>query len=157
MVFGLLVKAQDRKVDAANIEKQVDAMVNSWNKHDHSDMKNYTTLDCEWINIVGMWWKNAKEVEFATQAYHNTMFKYTPMAKKKVTVSFLSDDVALVHFLSRLGSFVTPDGKSKPAGDNLATLIYVKKSGTWLLRAGENVEIDTIANKFDPVKLMPRN
>lgn len=155
MLLGLFTQAQDKKADATAIEKQVDAMVNSWNKHDHSDMKNYTTPDCEWVNIVGMWWKNAKEVEFATQAYHNTMFKHTPMTKKKVIVSFLSNDIALVHFISHVGGFKPPDGKPVPAGDDLATLIYVKKNGTWLLRAGENVKIDPVAAQFDPAKHMP--
>ncbi|MFD1257500.1 SgcJ/EcaC family oxidoreductase [Mucilaginibacter terrae] len=148
--------AQNRKADAQAIEKQVDAMVTSWNNHDHSDMKNYTTVDCDWVNIVGMWWKNRKEVEFSTQFYHDRMFKKTPMQKKGVAVRFVSPTVALVHFTSHVGSFVTPDGHQLPAADDLALLVYVKQNGKWLMTAGENVVIDLVAQKNNPVNFMPK-
>ena len=67
ILSGLSLQAQTKNADVKAIEKQVDAMVNSWNKHDHSDMKTYCTTDCSWVNIVGMWWKNLKEVEYSTQ------------------------------------------------------------------------------------------
>jgi len=149
-------KAQTRTADVKAIEKQVDAMVNSWNKHDHSDMKTYCTTDCDWVNIVGMWWKNLKEVEYSTQFYHQTMFKNTPMVNKGVTVRFVSKDVALVHFKSHIGSFITPDGHKMPEGDDLALLVYTKQNGKWLLTAGENVVIDPFAQKNDPVLHMPK-
>jgi uncharacterized protein (TIGR02246 family) len=156
LLFTLSSWAQNRKQDAQAIEKQVDAMVNSWNNHDHSDMKNYTTVDCDWVNIVGMWWKNRKEVEFSTQFYHDRMFKKTPMKKKDVAVRFISPTVALVHFTSHIGSFATPDGHIMPEGDDLALLVYVKHNGKWLMTAGENVVVDPIAQKNDPVNFMPK-
>ncbi len=153
---GSMAEAQSNSTDKQAIEKQVDAMVNSWNKHDHSDMKNYTTADCNWVNIVGMWWKNRKEVEFCTQAYHEKMFKNTSMAKKSVSVQLIHNDVALVHFYSRIGTFTTPDGHVIPAADNLALLVYVKNNGKWLLKSGENVMVDVNAQPFDPVNHMPK-
>lgn len=138
------------------IEKQVDAMVNSWNKHDHSDMKNYTTPDCNWVNIVGMWWKNLKEVEYSTQFYHENMFKTTPMTKKNISIKMIRNDVALVHFLSHIGSFKTPNGEIMPEADNLALLVYVKDKGKWLLKSGENVVVDDRAKPNDPVLHLPK-
>lgn len=154
--FANLVKAQNISAEKQAIEKQVDAMVNSWNRHDHSNMKNYTTPDCNWVNIVGMWWKNRKEVEYSTQFYHEIMFKNTPMTKKSVSIQLIKNDVALVHFLSHVGSFKTPNGDLMPEGDDLALLVYVKDNGKWLLKSGENVVVDERAKPNDPVLHMPK-
>ncbi|RYY28094.1 MAG: SgcJ/EcaC family oxidoreductase [Sphingobacteriaceae bacterium] len=149
-------QAQNNLSGKQAIEKQVDAMVNSWNKHNHSDMKNYTTKDCNWVNIVGMWWKNRKEVEYSTQFYHENMFKTTLMTKKRVSIQLLRNDVALVHFVSHIGSFKTPNGQLMPESDNLALLVYVKDNGKWLLKSGENVVVDDRAKPNNPILHMPK-
>lgn len=148
--------AQSKIADAQAIEKQVDAMVASWNNHSYKDMDEYTTADCDWVNIVGMWWKSRKEVQFAHQVYHDKMFNKTPMQKKSVAIRFASPTVALVHFTSHVGSFVTPDGHQMPEADDLALLVFVKQNGKWLMTAGENVVIDPLAQKNDPVKYMKK-
>lgn len=150
----MALQAQDRTKDRINIESQIDAMVSSWNRHDYSDMENYISKDCEWINIVGMWWKNSREVKHAHQTYHNSMFKNTSMVKRAVKIRFLAPDVALVHFISGVGSFKTPGGNIVPEMDDLATLIYIRQNDKWLLRAGANVQIDPGAQQFDPVKTL---
>ena len=61
LVCGGLVFAQDRTKDESAINKQVDAMIYSWNHHNYDDLKNYTTEDTDWVNVVGMWWKGRKE------------------------------------------------------------------------------------------------
>ena len=75
--------------------------------------------------------------------------------REKERLSFLSKDIALVHFKSNVSSFQTPDGATVPAMDELATLIYIRENNKWLLRAGENVQINPGAQQFDPVKAMP--
>lgn len=156
-LLGFFAKAQNRDADFKAIQKQVQAMAKSWNKHDHSDMKNYTTADCDWVNIVGMWWKGRKQVEYSTQFYHENMFKTTPLSVKNIDIRFISNDVALVHSKTHVGKFTTPDGHMMPEGDDLALLVYVKQNGIWLLTAGENVVVDNRAQKNDPVLHMPKN
>lgn len=103
-----------------------------------------------------MWWKNQKEVEFAHRAFHEKMFKNTSMTKKSVSIRLIRNDVALVHFLSHVGSFKTPNGDLMPEGDDLALLVYVKDNGKWLLKSGENVVVDERAKPNDPVLQMPK-
>ena len=47
-----LLLAQDH-TDEAAINKQVDAMIYSWNHHNYDDLKNYTTENTDWVNVVG--------------------------------------------------------------------------------------------------------
>lgn len=156
ILLSCAAHAQTRKADEQAIEKQVDTMVNSWNKHDHSNIKSYTTADCEWVNIVGMWWKNRNEMQFSLKEYHSKMFKNTAMQKKGVTIRFVANDVALVHFKSHVDAFTTPSGMAMPPTNELALLIYVKQNGKWMLTSGENVVVDEMAQKNNPVLHMPK-
>jgi uncharacterized protein (TIGR02246 family) len=159
LLISGVIFAQNHLKDEAAINKQVDAMIYSWNHHNYDDLKNYTTENTDWVNVVGMWWKGRKESQYAHQVYHNTMFKETIMRKDSVAIRFVTKDVAIAHVgLHTGGGDVTlPDGKKPGPADCMATLVYVKQNGKWLMDAGENVIIDKGAQPFDPVKQMPRN
>ena len=148
--------AQD-KTDEQAIKNQLSAFFISWNNHNFDDMKNYTTDDVDWVNVVGMWWKGRKEVQFAHQAYHNTMFKNVPLEQKQSTIRFITPDVAVVHMVSYYGEFTTPGGGKAGKTDDMATLVFLKKNGKWLITAGENVMVDAMAKPHDPVLQMPKN
>jgi len=156
ILLASFAKAQPKDADVTAIKKQVDAMVNSWNKHDYSEMKTYAAEDCSWVNIVGMVWHNLKEVKYAHQFYHDNMFKHTTMTNKEVSVRIINPSTALVHFKSYVSEFTTPSGQKMPGAENIALLVFVKKSGKWLLTAGENVVIDPQAQKNDPVLHMKK-
>src|SRR5436309_1111423 len=86
LLIGQLIFAQDATKEEAAINTQIDAMIYSWNHHNYDDMKNYTTENTDWVNIVGMWWKGRKESQYAHQVYHNTIFKTSVMEKKSVVI-----------------------------------------------------------------------
>ena len=156
---GLSV-AQTHATDEAAINGQVDAMIRSWNQHKYDDLKNYTTAETDWVNVVGMWWKGRQESQYAHQAYHNTIFKTAVCEKRSVAIRFVTPDVAIAHVLWHFSDphpVPLPDGKLPGPTDALAQVVYVKQQGKWLMTAGENVVIDPGAQPFDPVKHMPKN
>jgi len=58
--------------------------------------------------------------------------------------------------LSHIGAFYPPDGidhggNKRPEADDMATLVFVKQQGNWLLTAGENVVVDAEAARNNPV------
>ena len=158
--MGGIILAQNRTKDETAINVVVDAMIYSWNHHNYDDLKNYTTENTDWVNVVGMWWKGRKESQYAHQQYHNTMFKATVCKKTSVTIRFLTADVAIAHVL---WNFSEPDPKPLPDGrmaaastDAIALIVYVKQKGKWLMTSAENVTIDKAAQPFDPIKQMPK-
>ena len=163
-VFLLIIGpvfAQNRTQDEAAINKQVDAMIYSWNNHNYDDLKNYTTENTDWVNVVGMWWKGRKESQYAHQVYHKTMFKTAVCEKTSVAIRFVTKDVAVAHVVWHFSDphpEPFPDGKP-PGGptDAIATIVYVEQKGKWLMDAAENVIIDKGAQLFDPIKQMPKN
>lgn len=55
-----------------------------------------------------------------------------------------------------MDSYATPDGIDRVTNrtretDDLLLLVYVKKDGTWLLTAGQNIVIDPKAAKSNPI------
>jgi uncharacterized protein (TIGR02246 family) len=163
LLIGGILNAQDRSKDEAAINKQVDAMIYSWNNHNYDDMKNYTTENTDWVNVVGMWWKGRKESQYAHQAYHNTFLKTSVCEKKSVAIRFITKDVAIVHvewqfYDSNANHDPLPgkEGEKSGPNDDLATLVFVKQNKKWLLTAGENVHIDKTVQQYDPVKQMPK-
>ncbi len=148
--------AQPNDSDQKAIEKQVEAFTNSWNKHDFSDLKNYTTPDLDWVNVVGMYWNGRKEVEFAHQTFHNEMFKKTPLKNNWIKIKFITPDAAVAHVSTRAGAYMTPSGYNVPEQDNIALMVFVKQRGQWLLTSCENVNVDDKAKASDPVLHMPR-
>ncbi len=156
LICGLIL-AQDRTKDESAINDQVDAMLYSWNHHNYDDLKNYTTENTDWVNGVGMWWKGRKESQYAHQVYHDTFLKDAFVEKKSVAIRFVTKDVAVAHLAWNFNAFIGPDGKKYDADECIATLIYVKQNGKWLMDAGENVIIVKEVQQFDPVKQMPKN
>src|ERR1700712_5638697 len=102
---SILAMAQGHKADEQMINSQYNAFLTSWNNHSFSDMEKYTTADCDWVNIVGMWWKGRKQVQFAHQTFHNGMFKNTPPTSVSTTIRFVTNDVAIVHAVAKVGTF----------------------------------------------------
>ncbi len=158
-ISGTLL-AQDRSKDEAAINKQVDAMIYSWNHHNYDDLKNYTTETIDWVNVVGMWWKGRKEFQYAHQDYHNSIFKTAVCEKKSVSIRFITKDVVVAHIFWHFSDphpVALPDGKEPAPTDAIAQVVYVNQNGKWLMDAGENVVIDKGAEPYDPVKKMPKN
>ena len=136
--------------DKKEIEKQVSQMASDWNTHNFKNMDSYTTDDVEWVNIVGMWWKGRTEVKLAHQQIFDTIFKNVLITKKSTEIRLVTKDVAIATVICNVGEFFPPDGidhgnNRNPASDNIMTLVYVKKSGKWLLSAGQNTVIDARA------------
>jgi uncharacterized protein (TIGR02246 family) len=139
------------------IEAQIDAFLTSWNKHDFSDMKDYLAEDCDFVNITGMHWIGREDIQYAHQTYHDQFLKNTPMEKRSVAIRFLKPDVAIAHLLWHIGAFNPPDGSKRGDNDDLATMVFVKRNGIWLITASENVEVNAQAQPFDPVKIRQSN
>ncbi|WP_373513741.1 SgcJ/EcaC family oxidoreductase [Persicitalea sp.] len=157
LLMGSCVFAQNRTADELAIHKQIDAMIYSWNHHNYDDLKNYTTEDTDWVNAVGMWWRGRKESQYAYQVYHDSMFKESVVKKQSAVVRFLTNDAAIVHLYWHFSEFTGPGGNKLGPDDCIATVVYVKQNGKWLMSAGQNLVLNKEANQFDPVKQMPKN
>lgn len=51
------------------------AFADAWNRDDMDDFSSLFCEDANFVNVVGMWWKNRREIEAAHRATHETMFR----------------------------------------------------------------------------------
>jgi uncharacterized protein (TIGR02246 family) len=94
----MVINAQNNTIEEKAIEAQIDAFINSWNKHDFSDMKNYIDEECDFVNINGMHWKGRAVIQYTHQTFHKQFYKNTTMEKRTVAIKFLKSDVAIAHY-----------------------------------------------------------
>ena len=119
-------------------------------------MKEYMTPDCHWINVVGMHWHNLKEVQFAHQAFINAFLKDANSVNKSSDLRFVTSDVAIMYRVTHIGAFYPPDGidhgnNKQGDKDNIATVVFVRQNGKWLIASGHNSDVIAQAAASDPV------
>lgn len=156
-MMRLITNAQTHSPDEAAIKQIMEHFVTDWNKNDFSDMKDYLTEDCNWVNVVGMRWNGLKEVQFAHQAFANTMFKGVKLKSISNEIHFLTSDIAIVYSASHIDTYYVNRGKVKAGDcDALGTIIFVKIKGKWMIRTMENVDVNAEAVAHNPVLHMPQ-
>jgi uncharacterized protein (TIGR02246 family) len=140
--------------DEQAIQQIVMAVEESWNRHDMDAFAALLTVDAEWVNPVGMWWRGQANVKRAHQAYHESFLKETSRHTESLTIQQLTPDVAIVSGTYRMGDWTRPDtGQRVSNGKDRVTYVLVKQQGRWLIVRGHITDIDQKAAPFDPVKL----
>lgn len=150
-------KAQNHTQDEAGIRQTMEQFTSDWNKNNFSDMKDYLTADCNWVNVVGMRWNGLKEVQFAHQAFADTMFKGVKLKTLGSDIHVLTNDIAIAYWRSHIGTYYINQGKVKAGdGEALATIVFVKQKGKWMIRSTQNVDVVEEAAPHNPVLHMPK-
>ena len=135
--------------DRDEVRQVATAFFRSWNNHDFSDLASYTTTDVNFVMGMGVHWKGREEVLRAQVRNHQALMRTTSFTPEEVSLStrFITDDVAIVNLVARIGHFYPPDGVDR--GDNKQgdqrvrfTLVALKQEGRWLLTAMQATPID---------------
>jgi uncharacterized protein (TIGR02246 family) len=128
----------------------------SWATGDAERMFRMASDDVEWVNIVGMHWRGKAQVVGVHALYLNTMFKGVPMSLKSIeSVRSAGPDVVIAVARWSVGQFSPPDGSIVPSSDDRMTLVFRRSSTGLQLVHGANVQINAIAEQFDPSKGPP--
>jgi uncharacterized protein (TIGR02246 family) len=145
-VFGQPVEGEKE------INKVIDELVASWNSHDFSSMERNSTADMNWVNIVGVWWKDRATAVAAHTGVFNAMFNGVKFEKKSLVLRAITKDVVIANVITHVGEFFPPDGvdhgnNKREAADDILTIVFVKKDNKWLITAAQNTVRDPMANK----------
>src|SRR5690349_5901392 len=96
--------------DRREIEQLAAGFDDSWNRHDMAQFALLFAPDADFVNVVGMWWKNREEIEKAHAYSHSTFFKNSRLSGEIAGLKFLRSDLATVHVLWELVGQIEPDG-----------------------------------------------
>ena len=117
------------------------AFANAWNRHDMDEFASLFVSDANFVNVVGVWWKNRSEIEAAHRATHETMFRDSRLEGDVSSVVELAPGLASVHYVWTLTGASAPDGS--PAGPRKGILLLIVQEGQsgWRIKVAQNTDI----------------
>lgn len=128
----------------------------AWNAGDAARMFRLATDDVHWVNIVGMHWQGKAQAELAHRIYLEMMFKDVPLTLEQVeSVVPIGADALAVVGRWNMGAFTTPDGNAVPPSKDRMSLVLQRTADGLRIAHGANVQIDQVAQQFDPAKGPP--
>ncbi|MFN4040180.1 MAG: SgcJ/EcaC family oxidoreductase [Brevundimonas sp.] len=142
--------------DRAAVQAWLEECTAAWATSDAERMFRMASDDVEWVNIVGMHWRGKAQVVSVHHLYLTTMFKGVPMSLKSIeSIRAVSSDVVIAVVRWSVGQFSPPDGSIVPASDDRMTLVFRRTSAGLQLVHGANVQINAVAEQFDPSRGPP--
>lgn len=129
-------KKASEPVEIPNLFKE------AWMKRDANMLASLFTEDAEFVNVVGLWWHNRKDIEKAHAYGFEHIFGTSELAVRKTKVKYLSDEIAVVHARMRLinqspkGDVETPSHRQ-----NIFSFVVQKFEDQWLCVSAHNTDI----------------
>ena len=71
----------------------------AWNAHDMAALARLFVEDADFVNVVGIWWRDRRAIKEAHEFAHRTFFRNSRLAIDDVAVKYLRPD--LVRFTAR--------------------------------------------------------
>ena len=113
--------------DRGAIERLVTGFNESWNEHDMAQLARLFAPDADFVNVVGMWWKNREEIKKAHAYSHSTFFKNSRLSGEIAGLKFLRPDLATVHILWELVGQIEPNGSIGQPRKGVLLLVCAKR------------------------------
>lgn len=123
-----------------NPEDAAAAFADAWNAHDMTALGGLFAADATFVNRFGRMVRGIDEIVAMHAPIHETVYSDSTLENEVMDVKLLSDNVAIVHFWSRLFA-----GEAHPAGthqvDTLILAVLTRHDNGWLISALENVTL----------------
>ena len=147
--------------DEKKVRTTIQKMEDSFNAHDYSFSGKYDILthDACFINPVGMYWRNRKEIIQAVQAFGQIRLKYESTKYTIKKIKFLAPTVAFVVVNSNdtvLEDYNFPDGSKAGSKGETGTAMYAftltQIGSDWKIASIQITHVDPNASAMNPVK-----
>lgn len=99
------------------------AFFERWDAHDADGLAELFTEDADFVNVVGIWWRNRKSIRKAHAYGFERIFQNARLTLNEVKVRELTPDIHIVHTVSTLIGQNGPDGQR--SGDRVAVISLV--------------------------------
>jgi uncharacterized protein (TIGR02246 family) len=123
-----------------NPEDAAVAFQSTWNAHDMIALGNLFTADATFVNRFGHYVRGVAEIIALHTPIHETIYRDSTLENELIDVVYISDDVVVVHFWSRLST-----GTAHPAGphaiDTVILTVLAKQEKSWRICALQNVTL----------------
>ena len=112
----------------------------AWNTHDMEAFGRLFHPDATFVNRFATYWRGVAQIVAGHAGIHASIYCDSTLAIDVPDVDLISDNVAILHFWSRLSA-----GVAHPAGphqvDTLILAVVTHHDGEWRSQALENVSL----------------
>ncbi len=113
----------------------------AWNARDATALAGLFAYDADFVNVVGLWWRNRTDIERAHAYGLSTFFKQSNLSARRVEVRLLGDSVAIIHVRWRLTGQLDRDGTSLDERFAVMTFVTEYRDALWTVVAAHNTDI----------------
>ncbi|MGR3756888.1 MAG: SgcJ/EcaC family oxidoreductase [Tranquillimonas sp.] len=118
------------------------AFADAWNRRDAAALAALFAEDADFVNVVGLWWRDRAAIEAAHRYGLATFFRDSRLTIGRTRLRHLGPDAAVVQARVTLTGQLAPGGAA--AGTRRGILIFVlarQPGGEWLCVAAQNTDI----------------
>ncbi len=120
----------------------VHGFARAWNVADPVALAELFVEDADFVNVVGMWWNNRRQIQFNHDYGFRHMFPDTEMVLEKVAVRELGSDAAVVHARWSMTGQITPAGERSGLRRGVLSFTVVRQADdTWRAVSAQNTDI----------------
>jgi len=113
-----------------------------WNERDADKIAAIFDEDADFVNVVGIWWRNREDIRKAHDYGLRVIFKNSNLKVTKTEVKYLSENVATVHARMRLMGQSASGKTDKPGMRfNIFTFVVHRQEDFWSCVAAQNTDI----------------
>jgi uncharacterized protein (TIGR02246 family) len=125
-----------------DVRKAVQSFYDAFNAHGFDRANEFTTEDWNHINPFGGRTRGRSATASDLKRVHSTFLKGVSDTVEEIDVRFADADVAVVTVISRVGTYVTPDGNKHENERHIRTFVVVRRNARWLIMHDQNTIIE---------------
>ncbi len=113
----------------------------AWNRRDAAGIADLFDDDADFVNVVGIWWRNKGDIREAHDYGLKVIFKDSVLMAGKITRKDLGTDVAIIHARMHLKGQTVKENKKTLDRYTIFTFVMHKKGDDWTCAAAQNTDI----------------
>jgi len=114
----------------------------AWNRRDPRKLASIFDEDADFVNVVGLWWRNRESIFEAHKYGLEVIFKDSALRVGRVEVKHLSDDVAVVHArMSVTGQTPIGDLDAPRMRMNVMSFVVHRRGDAWSCASAHNTDV----------------
>ncbi|MBK6266719.1 SgcJ/EcaC family oxidoreductase [Marivirga sp. S37H4] len=115
--------------------------VAAWNARAPEGIANLFAEDAEFVNVVGLWWHNKKDIFKAHDYGLRYLFNNSKLSIRKIKTKYLSDTVAVVNAKLHLEGQTAIGNQHLKSRDTIFTFVAQKTGSEWFCVSAHNTDI----------------
>jgi uncharacterized protein (TIGR02246 family) len=124
--------------DETPLRKIPQTFVDAWNTHDAGSIAALLADDADFVSVGAVWLHGRSDVATFNERMMTGRFSETQMKLLGTRVSFLSPDIAVIHWAWQMQGDRNSDNTLKPPRYGIMQMVVKQGSGGWLVESAEN-------------------